>query len=90
MLSTSIGNNAVSGFGITEVVEGIDLSPRSAVKNGWATASLINKDSAEILDGLAALSQCKRARASIGGMRGFIKQYQIHRTIFRRTRNRLC
>src|SRR5882762_2541487 len=71
-------NIAVSGLqDITEVVEGLIYSAaKGAVKNGWATASLINKDSAEILDDLAALSQCKPARASIGGMRGFIKQYR--------------
>jgi len=71
-------NNAVSGLqDLSEIVEGLIYSAaKGAVKEGWATKSLLTKGTADVLDHLATIKECKPAGASIGGVRGFVKQYR--------------
>jgi hypothetical protein len=71
-------NNAVSGLqDLSEAIEGlIHSAAKGAVRKGWAPKGLLGKTTAEILDDFAALRECKAARAAIGAMRGFVKQYR--------------
>jgi len=71
-------NNAVSGLqDLSEIIEGlIYAAAKGVVRKGWAPKELLTKTTADVLDDLAALKECKAARAGIGAVRGFVKQYR--------------
>jgi hypothetical protein len=61
---------------VSEVLEGLVVSAaRGAAKKGW-TKPIANKALADVLDALGDLPQCKAARAAIGGIRNYVKQYR--------------
>lgn len=68
--------DAVSGVqDISEVLEGLVLSAaKGAAKKGWHKS--FSHSLATVLDELSDLQQCKPARAAIGGVRNFVKQYR--------------
>ncbi len=70
--------NAVSGVqDVSEVLEGLALSAaKGAARKRWATASLASQGLADMLDGLSGIPECKSARAAIGGVRSYVKQYR--------------
>lgn len=61
---------------VSEVLEGLVLSAAKAVeRKGWV-GKLASMPLAEMLDELSELKQCKPAKAAIGGVRNYVKQYR--------------
>jgi len=68
----------VSGLqDLSEVMEGlVQCAAKRAAARGWASESITAASPADILDELAAMKECKSARASIGGVRSFVKEHR--------------
>lgn len=71
--------NPVSGLqDLSEVMEGLIYSAaRASSRRGWVRKGISQESNlATVLDELAQAKELKDARASIGGVRGFVKQYR--------------
>jgi hypothetical protein len=61
---------------VSEVLEGLVLSAAKATARKKWTGELASKPLADILDALGDAPQCKQAKAAIGGLRNYVKQYR--------------
>lgn len=71
-------NDSVSGLeGITALVEAlVNCAGKRAVSRGWISKTQLGSSSAEILDSLSNLNECKNVRGAIGGVRGYMAEYR--------------